>query len=74
MAEFLSDHCIREPKERVLLKDLYAAYLEWLKQSGITAVQPSTKVKLYLEQQGFVTKKRAQGVTILGLGLRDADT
>ena len=73
LAGFLADRCRQEPKAQVLLKDLYATYCQWLKQSGITTVHSNAKVKLQLQQRGFTAQKRNQGITILGLKLRSTD-
>jgi putative DNA primase/helicase len=73
LAGFLEDHCSSLPQAQVLLKDFYAAYCKWLKLTGITAVQPNAKIRLQLEQQGFVTKKSNKGVSILGLKLKSAN-
>jgi P4 family phage/plasmid primase-like protien len=72
LAGFLADHCSPEPRAHTRLEVIYAAFCQWLKQSGITRVQTKTKVKLQLWQLGYEMKKSNQGIKVLGLKLNYA--
>ena len=72
LAGFLGDHCSKEPRANTRLEDIYAAFCQWLKQSGITRVHTKTKLKLQLKQLGYDMKKSNRGIKVLGLKLNFA--
>jgi len=54
---FLAERCVRDPHARVKRKELYEAYVDWLKEQGVTAVPPRDQFYMQIRSMGFVERK-----------------
>ena len=65
---FIEACCEREGK--CWLNDLYAAFVDWAKQEGITLVQQKSTVKRNLIWRGYEIKRGNKGDRVIGLRLK----
>jgi energy-coupling factor transporter ATP-binding protein EcfA2 len=66
---FLVERCVKDPQARVERKELYAAYVEWLKEQGVTAVPPRDQFYMQIRSMGFVERKWKGEYYFFGLRL-----
>jgi energy-coupling factor transporter ATP-binding protein EcfA2 len=68
---FIAERCVRDPHARVERKKLYEAYVNWLKEQGVTAVPPRDQLYMQIRSMGFVERKWKGEYYFFGLRLAE---
>jgi energy-coupling factor transporter ATP-binding protein EcfA2 len=68
---FLAERCARDPHARVKRKELYEAYVDWLKEQGVTAVPPRDQFYMQIRSMGFVDRPWKGEYYFFGLRLAE---
>jgi energy-coupling factor transporter ATP-binding protein EcfA2 len=68
---FLAERCVKDPQARVERKVLYEAYVDWLKEQGVTAVPPRDQFYMQIRSMGFVERKWKGEYYFFGLRLAE---
>ena len=68
---FIAERCAKDPQARVERKELYAAYVEWLKEQGVTAVPPRDQFYMQIRSMGFLERKWKGEYYFFGLRLAE---
>jgi putative DNA primase/helicase len=70
--EFIASMCKAGPSESYLMKELYEAFTNWTKESGITYTQQRLSFSRNVETCGFKVKHSNAGAKVCGLSLKTA--
>jgi energy-coupling factor transporter ATP-binding protein EcfA2 len=68
---FIAERCAKDPQARVERKELYAAYVEWLKEQGVTAVLSRDQFYMQIRSMGFVDRPWKGEYCFFGLRLAE---
>jgi energy-coupling factor transporter ATP-binding protein EcfA2 len=68
---FVMERCARDPQAKVKRKVLYEAYVEWLKEQGITAVPSYATFYMQVRALGYVDRKWGGEWYFFGLRLAE---
>jgi phage/plasmid-associated DNA primase len=68
---FVVERCVRDPQAKVKRKVLYEAYVEWLKEQGITAVPSYATFYMQVRALGYVDRKWGGEWYFFGLKLSE---
>ena len=68
---FVMERCARDPQAKVKRKVLYEAYVEWLKEQGITAVPSYATFYMQVRALGYVDRKWGGEWYFFGLKLAE---
>jgi energy-coupling factor transporter ATP-binding protein EcfA2 len=68
---FLAERCARDPQARVERKRLYEAFVDWLKERGVTAVPTRDQFYMQIRSIGFLERKWKGEYYFFGLRLAE---
>jgi energy-coupling factor transporter ATP-binding protein EcfA2 len=68
---FLAERCARDPQARVERKRLYEAFVDWLKERGVTAVPTRDQFYMQIRSMGFLERKWKGEYYFFGLRLAE---
>ena len=68
---FIAERCVRDPHARVKRRELYEAFVEWLKEQGVTVVPSRDQFYMQIRSMGFVDRPWKGEYCFFGLRLAE---